>query len=164
MCITDFRNLLKKKCKDDDEWTHSAREQVCAAIHWRGFPFAAKKCWKLRAYELIEEAEQHMLNGTFSEWVPTQAIPQSAMYEARRLEMWGIAVVKQIEIDKFQREEKFERDDKSRELKKVHFQNWCMVSRTPAYIDDGTFFFLTEFCIASSQTDSYRSPEPIRDI
>ena len=121
MCITDFRKLLKRKCKDDDEWTNSAREQVCAAIYWRGLPFAAKQCWKSRAYELIEEAEQHMLDGTFKEWILTQAVPESAMKEARDLEAWGMTVLKKIEQDKFLREEK------SKQLKKVHFQNWCMV-------------------------------------
>ena len=128
MCITDFRKLLKKKCKDDEEWTQTAREQVSAAIYWRGFPFGAKQCWKSRAYELIEEAERHMLDGTFKEWVPNQAVPQSVMYEARKLEEWGVSVVNRME------REKFDREDKLRRLKKANFQKWCMVCLTPAFI------------------------------
>jgi hypothetical protein len=125
--------MFKKKCNgNEDDWTPSARGLVCDAIHWHRNPNYAKTCWREEAYELIDEAEKHMLDGTFDQWAPSRAILRSTKWKVRELEVWGASVLKRMEGDRLADEEK------SKKLRKADFHSWCMVC-VSCLIEGGRF-------------------------
>lgn len=121
MSISEFKKMFKKKCDNEEDWTPYRREQICNAIHWHKNPNYSKICWKEYAYNLIEEAEDEMLAGTFDEWIRSKQIPPKQRWKTRPLEAWGSAIPKRIADDKRNDEEKVTK----LRLHRIH--EWCMV-------------------------------------
>lgn len=122
MSISEFKKMFKKKCDDEEDWTPYRRELICNAIHWHKNPNYSKICWKEYAYNLIEEAEDEMLAGTFDEWIRTKQISPKQRWKTRPLEAWGSTIPKRIADDKRNDEEKVGK------LRTHRIREWCMVS------------------------------------
>lgn len=146
--------MFKKKCDDEEDWTPYRREQVCNAIHWHRNPNYSKICWREYAYNLIEEAEDEMLAGSFDGWIKTKQISNAQRWKTRSLEIWGSTISKKMEEDR--------RGDETRirKLRTACFHDWCMVS----YLSFAKLVFCSCIRTAPPKADTRKDLDPNQGI